>query len=180
MIGRLQTNKVKKALPTVSCVQSVDRGDLIAALQKNAATLDKTISVLFEINAGEEAKGGYRDEAAFFADVETALGCSHIKIAGLMTVAPFVNDTNDRERLARRAFRQTFELREKAAARYPEGSWAVLSMGMSGDYKIAIEEGSTMVRIGTAIFGERGASCSATRMENGELKIVNELKMGNK
>jgi pyridoxal phosphate enzyme (YggS family) len=150
MIGPLQRNKVKKAVELCSCVQSVDRDELIGELDKAAAALGKTQAVLFEINAGEDAKSGYADRPAFFQGVERALSCKNIRVEGLMTMAPFTDD----EKMIRAAFRGLYELREEAAARYPEISWRTLSMGMSGDYRIAIEEGSTMVRIGTALFGD--------------------------
>jgi pyridoxal phosphate enzyme (YggS family) len=151
MIGPLQRNKVKKAVERCSCVQSVDRDELIGELDKAAAVAGKTQAVLFEINAGEDVKSGYADRAAFFQGVERALSCKNIRIEGLMTMAPFTDD----EKIVRTAFRGLYELRNEAASRYPEINWRTLSMGMSGDYRIAIEEGSTMVRIGTAIFGEQ-------------------------
>jgi pyridoxal phosphate enzyme (YggS family) len=156
MIGPLQRNKVKKALELCSCIQSVDRDELIDEIEKE---LEKTAAgkkqaILFEINSGEEAKSGYAERGAFFEGVEKALSCEHLRIEGLMTMAPFTDD----EKIVRAAFRGLSRLREEAEARYPpiDGklNWKTLSMGMSGDYRIAIEEGATMVRIGTAIFGE--------------------------
>jgi pyridoxal phosphate enzyme (YggS family) len=157
MIGPLQRNKVKKVLELCSCIQSVDRDCLIdeieKELEKTAAT-GKKQAILFEINSGEEAKSGYADKGAFFEGVEKALSCEHLRIEGLMTMAPFTDD----DKIVRTAFRALYRLREEAETRYPpiDGklNWKTLSMGMSGDYRIAIEEGSTMVRIGTAIFGE--------------------------
>jgi pyridoxal phosphate enzyme (YggS family) len=151
MIGPLQRNKVKKTLELCSLVQSVDRDELIDELAKTAAAMGKTQGILFEIHSGEDAKIGYPDKAAFFRGVERALFSPHLRVEGLMTMAPFTGDT----RAVRAAFRALYELREEAKTRYPEGQWKTLSMGMSGDYPIAIEEGATMVRIGTAIFGER-------------------------
>jgi pyridoxal phosphate enzyme (YggS family) len=151
MIGHLQRNKVKKALEFCSCVQSVDSDGLIGELEKTAADLGKIQAILFEINSGEDVKSGYRDKAAFFRDVERALTCNHLRVEGLMTMAPLSGD----EKTVRVAFRGLYELRKEAETRYPEINWKTLSMGMSGDYPVAIEEGATMVRIGTAIFGER-------------------------
>lgn len=151
MIGSLQRNKVKKTLEICSLVQSVDRGELIDELEKTAAAMGKTQAILFEINSGEKAKSGYADKAAFFRDVEKALSGKHLRVEGLMTMAPLAGD----EKAVRAAFRALYELRAEAETRYPEIRWKTLSMGMSGDYPIAIEEGATMVRIGTAIFGER-------------------------
>jgi pyridoxal phosphate enzyme (YggS family) len=149
MIGTLQRNKVKKAVALCSCVQTVDRDELIDELEKMAAAMGKTQAVLFEINAGEDAKSGYGDKAAFFKGVERALAGKHLRVDGLMTMAPLAGDG------VRAAFRGLYMLREEARMRYPEINWKTLSMGMSGDYQVAIEEGATMVRIGSAIFGER-------------------------
>jgi pyridoxal phosphate enzyme (YggS family) len=151
MIGPLQRNKVKKTLELCSLVQSVDRDELIGELAKTAAAMGKTQGILFEIHSGEESKSGYPDKAAFFRGVEKALSFRHLRVEGLMTMAPFTED----KKVIRAAFRALYELREEAAKRYPEAQWKTLSMGMSGDYPIAVEEGATMVRIGTAIFGER-------------------------
>jgi pyridoxal phosphate enzyme (YggS family) len=151
MIGHLQRNKAQKAVEICSCVQSVDRDEIIDELDKAAAALGKILAVLFEINAGEDTKSGYADHSVFFRGVEKALSAKNLRVEGLMTMAPFTDD----EKAVRTAFRNLYKLREEAASRYPEIHWDILSMGMSGDYRIAIEEGSTMVRIGTAIFGER-------------------------
>jgi pyridoxal phosphate enzyme (YggS family) len=151
MIGPLQRNKAKKAVEMCSCIQSVDRDSLVAELAEIAASSGKIQRVLFEINAGEDTKNGYRDKAAFFRGVEKALACKNLRVEGLMTMAPFTADI----KTVRAAFRGLYDLREDAKKRYPEIVWSTLSMGMSGDYRIAIEEGSTMVRIGSAIFGER-------------------------
>jgi pyridoxal phosphate enzyme (YggS family) len=151
MIGHLQRNKARKAVELCSCIQSVDRDELINELDRTAAALGKIQAVLFEINADEDVKSGYADKPAFFQGVERALSCKNIRVEGLMTMAPFTDD----EKTVRTAFRGLYKLREEAALRYPEINWSTLSMGMSGDYQIAIEEGSTMIRIGTAIFGER-------------------------
>jgi pyridoxal phosphate enzyme (YggS family) len=154
MIGPLQRNKVKKTLEICSLVQSVDRDELIDELAKTAAAMGKTQGILFEIHSGEDAKkSGYTDKAAFFRGVEKALSSRHLRVEGLMTMAPFTGN----EKVIRAAFRALYELREEAVTRYPEAQWKTLSMGMSGDYPIAVEEGATMVRIGTALFGERQA-----------------------
>jgi pyridoxal phosphate enzyme (YggS family) len=152
MIGHLQRNKVKKAVELCSCIQSVDRDELIDEVDAAAGALGKTQAVLFEINAGEDAKSGYADKDAFFRGVDKALSGKNIRIEGLMTMAPLTDD----EKTVRAAFRALYELRAEMVSRYPEIKGTTLSMGMSGDYRIAIEEGATMVRIGTALFGERG------------------------
>jgi uncharacterized pyridoxal phosphate-containing UPF0001 family protein len=91
------------------------------------------------------------DEDALCAGVETALEAGGIKPAGLMTMAPFTND----ETAIRKAFRKLVKAQTRLRQTFPECAWDCLSMGMSGDFKIAIEEGSTLIRIGTAVFGER-------------------------
>ena len=153
MIGGLQSNKVKKAVEVCCCVQSVDRDSLIVQLDEAAAAAGKTLTVLFEVNAGEAAKGGYADEAALCTGVEAALSAKHLCAGGLMTLAPDITAAG--ERAVRQAFRNLARLRETLKKRYPEAGLETLSMGMSHDFRIAIEEGATMVRIGTAIFGER-------------------------
>jgi pyridoxal phosphate enzyme (YggS family) len=155
MIGALQSNKVKKAVEVCNCVQSVDRGSLIPQLEAATAGMEKTLTVLFEVNGGEAAKGGYRDEAALYADVEAVLTSAHLRAGGLMTMAPDIQTAG--EAAVRQVFRNTARLWGSLKKRYPEAGFETLSMGMSNDFKIAIEEGSSMVRIGTAIFGGRPA-----------------------
>ncbi|MDR0550702.1 MAG: YggS family pyridoxal phosphate-dependent enzyme [Spirochaetaceae bacterium] len=152
MIGALQRNKVKDAFRLFDCVQSVDRNELIESLAKHAAAAAaKPLDILLELNAGEESKTGYPDVDALFGAVDAVLAAPGLRLRGLMTMAPFVNE----EKPIRRAFRSLKTAADKLSARYPQADFSVLSMGMSGDFRIAIEEGSTMLRIGTAIFGER-------------------------
>ncbi|MCR5623559.1 MAG: YggS family pyridoxal phosphate-dependent enzyme [Treponema sp.] len=153
IIGTLQLNKVKKAVEVASCIQSVDREELLAEMEKRCASLGKDIRVLFELHTGEESKAGYADEKALYASLENcAKGCyPHVIPSGLMTMAPFTED----ESLVRKSFSTLRQLREKLSKDFPSLRLDELSMGMSGDYRIAVEEGSTMVRIGTAIFGPR-------------------------
>jgi pyridoxal phosphate enzyme (YggS family) len=155
MIGALQSNKVKKAVEVCNCVQSVDRGSLIAQLEAAAAGMGKTLTVLVEVNGGETAKGGYTDEAALCAGVEAVLQSASLRAGGLMTMAPDIMTAS--EAAVRRVFRKTARLLGTLEKRYPLAGLKTLSMGMSNDFRIAIEEGSTMVRIGTAIFGGRPA-----------------------
>jgi pyridoxal phosphate enzyme (YggS family) len=153
MIGGLQRNKARAAVGLFSCVQSVDRLEVIDALAK-AATGAAPLPILLELNAGEESKSGFKGIDSIdglCAGAERALGCSGLVIRGLMTMAPW---TNDAARV-RAAFRNLVKARGMLEARFPSADFGCLSMGMSGDYTIAIEEGSTLVRIGTAIFGER-------------------------
>lgn len=153
MIGQLQTNKVKKAVEIATYIQSVDRIELLREIEKQCAKINKTIKILFEVHTGEESKSGYTSEEELIKSMdECAKGTfPHIIPCGFMTMAPF---TEDKE-LIRKSFVTLRTLSEKLKAKYPQLPLAELSMGMSGDFEIAIEEGATMVRVGTAIFGER-------------------------
>ncbi len=144
MIGHLQSNKVTKAAEIFDAVDSVDSVKIGERL--NAA--GKTLNVLIEINSGEAAKNGVAPDSAELERIlEAAASWPRLRIRGLMTVPPFTDDPEG----ARPYFRQMRELRERLG-------FDVLSMGMSNDFEVAIEEGSTCVRIGTAIFGERSFS----------------------
>ena len=156
MIGQLQTNKVKKAVQIASCIQSVDRIELLQEIEKQCAKIDRTIKILFEVHTGEDSKSGYTSESALRTSIEECVKGTfpHIIPSGFMTMAPFTDD----EKLIRKSFISLRELSQKLSADYKELPLAELSMGMSGDFEIAIEEGSTLVRVGTAIFGERDYS----------------------
>ena len=156
MIGQLQSNKVKKAVTFASCIQSVDRFELLQEIEKQTAKLDRTIKILFEVHTGEESKSGYESEAVLRESVEACAkgDFPHIIPCGFMTMAPFTAD----EKLIRKSFITLRELSEKLRSDYTNLPLTELSMGMSGDFEIAIEEGSTLVRVGTAIFGERDYS----------------------
>ena len=152
LIGHLQRNKAKLASGLFSMVHSIDSAETAAALAKECAAAERTVEVLLELNtSGEESKHGVRSDAELFTLVERTLAFPQLAIRGLMTVAPF---TDDRDAV-RGSFRRLARTAAEAAHRYPEADFGTLSMGMSQDYEIAIEEGSTLVRIGTAIFGER-------------------------
>ncbi|GMO41089.1 MAG: YggS family pyridoxal phosphate-dependent enzyme [Termitinemataceae bacterium] len=153
LIGSLQRNKVKLAVETFDCIESVDRSSLIDELGKATTGLKKTIKLLFELNAGEEQKSGYKTLDEVFYAVEKVLEFPFLKIAGFMTMAPFTDD----ETIIRAAFKALFNAQQQAQQRFSNCDWATLSMGMSNDYKIAIQEGSTLIRIGTSIFGDRSA-----------------------
>lgn len=153
IIGQLQTNKVKQAVQIACSIDSVDRLELLKEIEKQCAKLDKKIKVLFEYHTGEESKSGFTSEQ----DLVQALdACKrgdypHIIPAGFMTMAPFTDDQN----LIHKSFITLRELAQKLSAQYPKFDLHELSMGMSGDFEAAIQEGSTMVRVGTAIFGQR-------------------------
>ena len=156
MIGQLQSNKVKKALEYASCIQSVDRIDLLREIEKQCAKTDRRIKILFEVHTGEESKSGFTSEADLLEAIEKCAegAFPHIIPEGFMTMAPFTYD----EKLVRKSFITLRNLSEKIRPQFPSLSLTELSMGMSGDFEIAIEEGSTLVRVGTAIFGERDYS----------------------
>jgi PLP dependent protein len=154
MIGHLQTNKAAKAVELFSAVDSVDSVKLAEKLNAAARALNKRLQVLIEINVGsEDAKSGVAIDSPELEDLLTAAPrLEALNFRGLMTVPPFTEDPEG----ARPYFRKLRALRDKIAARnLPAITMDVLSMGMSHDFEVAIEEGSTCVRIGTAIFGER-------------------------
>jgi pyridoxal phosphate enzyme (YggS family) len=153
MIGPLQRNKTKKTTALFDGIQSVDRLEIIDELTRYAGSRESPLVVLLEWNAGEEQKSGFPDVDSLAAGVERILKTdkSGLVIRGLMTMAPFTDD----DKPIHAAFHGLVKARDFLATRFPEVDFSTLSMGMSGDFKIAIEEGSTMVRIGTAIFGER-------------------------
>ena len=154
MIGHLQTNKATKAAELFSAVDSLDSVKLAEKLNTAARNLGKKLAVLIEINAGgEAAKSGLAADSRELQELLLAAPrFEALNFRGLMTVPPFTEDPEG----ARPYFRQLRELRISIAARkLPSIAMDVLSMGMSHDFEVAIEEGSTCVRIGTAIFGER-------------------------
>ena len=154
MIGHLQTNKAGKAAELFGAVDSVDSVKLAEKLDTTAQNLGKKLGVLIEINVGgETAKSGVApDSDELEALLTTAPRFEALEFRGLMTIPPFTDDPED----ARPYFRVVRELRDAIAARrLPAVSLGVLSMGMSHDFEVAIGEGSTCVRVGTAIFGAR-------------------------
>ena len=154
MIGHLQSNKAAKAAEVFSAIDSLDSVKLGERLNVAAGTLGLTLDVLVEINVGgEEAKSGVTPEGPELEQILAAAPAwTHLRVRGLMIVPPFTEDPEG----ARPYFRRLREVRDRLAARYPSSNLQQLSMGMSHDFEVAIEEGSTCVRIGTAIFGERG------------------------
>ncbi|NLF38152.1 YggS family pyridoxal phosphate-dependent enzyme [bacterium] len=157
MIGHLQSKKAKRAVALFDCIQSVDSLSLAQELDKRCAEAGRAIDVLIEVNvSGEERKYGVRPvDAAALARGVIALPRLHLK--GLMTMAPFTDD----EEAIRATFRGLRGLRDSLAGMCGAQHFPVLSMGMTNDYRIAAAEGSTMVRIGTAIFGPRPARPAA-------------------
>ncbi len=152
LIGHLQTNKAKQAAELFSWVQSIDKVKTAEVLATRCAALDKKMNVLLEMNtSGEESKYGYPSAEAMFRDMDEILKLKELQVRGLMTIAPFTSD----EDAVRRSFRACKKQFSECVRKYPELDFDTLSMGMSGDYEIAIEEGSTMVRLGSIILGAR-------------------------
>jgi pyridoxal phosphate enzyme (YggS family) len=154
MIGHLQRNKVKAALSTFDLIQSLDSVALARELDKEGRRNGKTVRTLIEINLGDEqSKSGIgRDKVAEL--VERVSELAHLQVEGLMAVPPFKENPEE----IRPYFRSLRELQvELQGWKIPNGTFNELSMGMTHDYPIAIEEGATIVRIGTALFGPRKA-----------------------
>lgn len=156
LIGHLQSNKAAKAVELFDAVDSVDSFKLASKLNAAAQQVKKTIAVLLEVNVGgEAAKSGLPPDlgAAEWNELLPELpSLANLKVGGLMCIPPHTDDPNG----ARPYFRKMRELRDQLAAlKLPDLEMATLSMGMSHDFEVAIEEGSTCVRLGTAIFGER-------------------------
>jgi len=151
LIGSLQRNKAKSAALFYDCIQSVDRTELVHELVKHAHLLEKPLSLLFELHTGEETKSGFADMEELFRAAEIVLGEANLKPAGLMTMAPFTDD----EISVRSSFRRLVSAQKELKKRFPpEEYWDCLSMGMSNDFEIAVEEGSNLLRIGSLIFKE--------------------------
>jgi PLP dependent protein len=152
LIGHLQSNKARKAAALFDVIHSVDNHRLVTALNRAAAELGRTLELLIQVDlAGEATKHGVRPDA-LLPIFEAAEGCGSVRVVGLMLLPPAVPHPED----ARPYFSQLRRLRDDLVHRgVDERALGELSMGMSGDFEIAIEEGATMVRVGTAIFGER-------------------------
>ena len=150
LIGSLQSNKAAKAAALASWIHSVDSEKLVRKISSAADALNKTVNILFEVNSGEENKTGFRSDDELRASLETALALPGIRVRGLMTMAPLGSD----ESALHRVF-AALRMRRDALERDFGVSLPELSMGMSGDFREAIAEGATIVRIGTAIFGGR-------------------------
>lgn len=153
LIGSLQRNKVKNIVPLCSCIQSLDRIELAQEIQKQCEKINKKMNVLFEVHTAEDSKSGFQniDDIKTTLDYILSLENSFLEPVGFMTMAPFTENEIE----IRKSFITLRDIRDKIQKEYSDFNFTELSMGMSQDYKIAIEEGSTLVRIGTAIFGER-------------------------
>ena len=151
MIGHLQTNKIKKVIPIISLIHSVDSLKLLKKINNEAIKINKVISCLLQINiSNENNKYGFtRDQIREIFNNQVLKDFKFIKIKGLMGMASFTENKNQ----IRIEFNNLKKIFDELKIKYPE--LKIISMGMSGDYKIAIEEGSNMIRIGSKIFGKR-------------------------
>lgn len=157
MLGHLQTNKCRDAVELFEMVQSVDSIHVAEEINKRAEQASKTMQILLEVNAGGEAsKFGYREEE-LLADLRRINQLSRLEIHGLMTVPPWTPNPDKVRPIFRRLRELKAQCEEILGATLPH-----LSMGMSGDFEVAIEEGATIVRIGTALFGERRKSADTS------------------
>ena len=155
VIGHMKRNKVKYIIDKVDLIHSVDSLRLAETIENEAAKHNVTVPILIEVNvAQEESKFGLKTEEVLSL-VESVAALPHINIKGLMTIAPYVEDPEEN----RGIFRQLKKLSVDIAAKNINNvNMSVLSMGMTGDYQVAVQEGATMVRVGTGIFGERDYS----------------------
>lgn len=152
MIGHLQRNKVKQVIDKACLIHSVDSLRLASQIEEEAGKRNRMVNILLEINvAREESKYGF-----FMEDAEAAVreikDYPHVKICGLMTIAPFVDDPEENREIFRKLNQFYVDMKCK---NIDNVTMSVLSMGMTGDYEVAVEEGATMVRVGTGIFGAR-------------------------
>ena len=152
MIGHLQSRKADEVLPWASMVHSVDSVKLAGRLSRVCQAADRELSILLEVNVTGEASKYGLTPAELPAAVEAIAALPGLRVRGLMTMAPIVPDPEQ----ARPVFAGLRRLRDELARRFPTLDWHHLSMGMTDDFEVAIEEGATMVRIGRAIFGESG------------------------
>ena len=154
MIGHLQTNKINKALPIFDVIQTVDSLEKAMAINAKAERIAKTIPVYIEVNIGSEmTKAGVKPEYNIIENLVKEMSkLEYLTVEGLMTMGPRFGNPED----SRQYFKKTKEIFEKIKALdLPNVNMKTLSMGMSNSYKVAIEEGSNMVRLGTIVFGER-------------------------
>lgn len=152
MIGHLQRNKVKYIVDKVGCIHSVDSVRLAKAIEAEAVRKECTVDILVEVNvAGEESKFGIRPEETEEFVRKIAL-FPHLRVRGLMTIAPYVSNPEENRPYFAKLRKLSVDIQAK---NIDNVNMSILSMGMTNDYEIAIEEGATHVRVGTGIFGER-------------------------
>lgn len=153
LIGHLQENKINKAAVLFDVIQSIDSFETAKKLDRKLSEINLTMPILIEVNtSGEDSKFGVKPENTESL-IGQITGFNHLRLSGLMTVGPLTEEKNE----IRNAFRLLYSLRERIRLFIRGISMDILSMGMSGDFEIAIEEGSNMVRLGRVIFGERNS-----------------------
>ena len=152
LIGHLQRNKIKFVPGFFDCVESIDKAETAEGLSKRCELGGQDIDILFELNtSGEENKSGFEDTETLKSVLDDVLAMQQVHLRGLMTIGPFTSDC-DKVRRAFANLRRAFEIVRPLVGM---DNFDTLSMGMSSDYEIAIEEGATRVRLGTALFGSR-------------------------
>ena len=152
MIGHLQTNKVRQVIDRVVLIHSVDSVALARQIEKEAAKRDLVVHILLEVNvAGEESKFGFSVDEAEEAAVEIAK-FAQVRIDGLMTIAPFVENSEENRDVFQKLFQLSVDIKRK---NIDNVKMDVLSMGMTGDFEEAVEEGASVIRVGAGIFGAR-------------------------
>ena len=157
LVGHLQSRRAREAVDLFDVIHSVDSVKLADKLNRLCMEAGRVMPILLECNvSGEASKYGFplstaAERARGWADVEVILKMPRVCVEGLMTIAPLVADPNE----TRPFFRALRQLRDDLAAQFPQADWRHLSMGMTDDFEVAIEEGATMIRVGRAIFGER-------------------------
>lgn len=152
LVGHLQTNKVRDAVECFDMIQSVDRLPLAEALAARAARAGRTVDVLVQVNVAEEPQKRGLPPSLLRPALEAMSGLAGLRVRGLMAIPPLPRDPEE----SRPHYREMRKLLDAARGWALGAEFAELSMGMSGDFEVAIEEGATMVRVGTAVFGPRG------------------------
>ncbi len=151
LVGHLQTNKINKAIDIFDIIQSIDSYELAFKLNNRLKERNKKLPILIEVNtSGEPAKSGIKPQEAI-EFTGKILSLENISLQGFMTVGPLTEDKKE----IRKAFSLLYKIREEANANFKNSKFEHLSMGMSEDFEIAIEEGATILRLGRIIFGER-------------------------
>lgn len=155
MIGNLQSNKINKALALFDGIQSIGSQELLQAVLARAVSRKKPLRLCLELHTAEDSKSGFTDLDTLYSAVEDFMRYPEkpkgLILSGLMTMAPFTEDKSS----IRASFRSLSKAFAEIQRRFSPPGFSELSMGMSGDFELAVEEGSTIVRLGTAIFGER-------------------------
>jgi PLP dependent protein len=158
-IGPLQSNKAKLACELFSCVQSLGSEPLLLELDRRARAAGKKLDVLLELHTAEDSKGGFESEDALLSALALAESLGGLNVRGLMTMAPYVQD----EAPVRASFARSRALFERCRAETGRADLDTLSMGMTNDYLIAVEEGSTLLRLGSALFAQRQSTLGEGR-----------------